>query len=252
MITRGLRKLGLALLAAILLLVAPPALAGETQVAVAANFTEPARQIAAAFKAATGHTAVLSFGSSGQIYAQLAHGAPYEVFLSADADRPAAAEREGLGVPGTRFTYAVGRLVLFSKTPGLVDPAGAVLARGRFDKLAIADPAAAPYGSAAIQTLKKLGLYDRVKPRIVQGASIGQAYQFVQSGAAELGFVALSQVIEEPGGSRWLVPTADHAPIEQQAILLYAGDRSPAARAFLKFLRSPAALAIIKRYGYGA
>jgi len=224
--------------------------AGETQVAVAANFTEPAKEIAAGFKAATGHTAVLSFGSSGQFYAQMAHGAPYEVFLSADADRPLKAEQDGLAVPGSRFTYAVGRLVLYSATPGLVDGKGAVLRSGRFAKLAIADPAAAPYGVAAVQVLRKLGAYDQVRPKIVMGTSITQAYQFTQTGAAELGLVAQSQVINQPGGSRWVVPTSDHAPIEQQAVLLYPGARNPAAKAFLAYLRSPAAQAVIRRYGY--
>jgi len=250
MITRRFQILGLGLLALTLAFGAPVARAADTQVAVAANFTEPAKEIAAAFKAATGHTAILSFGSSGQFYAQMAHGAPYEVFLSADADRPKKAEQDGLGVPGARFTYAIGRLVLYSKTPGLVDPAGAVLSGGGFQKLSIADPAAAPYGVAAVQTMRKLGVYDRVKPKIVQGSSITQAYQFVDTGAAEIGFVALSQVIEKPGGSRWLVPTTDHAPINQQAILLYTGEKNVAAKAFLTFLKSPAALQIIKHYGY--
>jgi molybdate transport system substrate-binding protein len=249
MITRRLSLSALAFLAA-LLAFGSPALAADVQVAVAANFTEPAREIAAAFKARTGNTAVLSFGSSGQFYGQIAHGAPFEVFLSADADRPAAAERDGFGVPGTRFTYAVGRLILYSRTPGLVDAAGAVLRSGRFDKLALADPAAAPYGVAAVQTMRKLGLYDQLRPRFVFGTSITQTYQFVDTGAAQIGFVALSQVINTPGGSRWLVPRTFHAPITQQAILLYPGDRNPAARAFLAFLKSPAALAIIKRYGY--
>jgi molybdate transport system substrate-binding protein len=231
---------------------ATPALAGETQVAVAANFTEPAKEIAAAFTAATGHRAILSFGSSGQVYAQMAHGAPYEVFLSADAERPRKAEQEGLAAPGARFTYAVGRLVLFSRTPGLVDPAGAVLKTGRFAHIAIADPAAAPYGAAALQTMQKLGVHEALKPKIVQGASIAQAYQFVATGAAELGFVALSQVAGEPGGSRWIVPSADHAAIEQQATLLFTGAKNPAAGAFLAFLKGPQAKAIIRRYGYEA
>jgi len=244
------RRLGLALISAFLAFGAAPALAADTQVAVAANFTEPAKQIAAAFKTATGHTAILSFGSSGQFYAQMARGAPFEVFLSADADRPKKAEQDGLGVTGSRFTYAIGRLALYSKTPGLVDPAGAVLAGGKFEKLAIADPTAAPYGVAALQTLRKLGVYDQVKPKIVMGSSITQAYQFVQTGAAEVGFVAYSQVINETGGSRWLVPAADHAPIDQQAILLYTGEKNPAAKAFLTFLKGPQAVAIIKRYGY--
>lgn len=250
MITRRLQLLGLALFSGVMAFAPSAVSAAETQVAVAANFTEPAKEIATAFKAATGHTATLSFGSSGQFYAQMAHGAPYEVFLSADADRPLAAERDGLGVTGSRFTYAVGRLVLYSKTPGLVDDAGAVLAGGRFNKLSIADPAAAPYGVAAVQTLQKLGVYPAVKPKIVMGSSITQAYQFVDTGAAELGFVAYSQVINVAGGSRWLVPVADHAPINQQAVLLYTGQNNAAAKAFLAFLKGPQAVAIIKKYGY--
>lgn len=250
MITRRFKILGLAAFSALLAFGAAPALAADTQVAVAANFTEPAKNIAAAFKAKTGHTAILSFGSSGQFYTQMAHGAPYEVFLSADADRPKKAEQDGLAVAGSRVTYAVGRLVLYSKTPGLVDAKGAVLSSGKFEKLAIADPAAAPYGVAAVQTLTKLKLYDTLKPKIVQGASITQAYQFVQTGAAELGFVALSQVINEQGGSRWLVPSSNHVPIDQQAVLLYTGEKNPAAKAFMAFLKSPQAIAIIKRYGY--
>lgn len=225
-------------------------LAGETKVAVAANFTEPAKAIAARFKARTGHEAVLSFGSSGQFYTQIANGAPYEVFLSADVERPQMAEAAGLAVAGSRFTYATGRLVLFSRTPGLVDGKGAVLAGGRFDKLAIADPKAAPYGQAAMETLNKLKLYDALKPKIVTGASITQAYQFVQTGAAELGFVALSQVIDEKGGSRWIVPATNHTPIEQQAALLKTGASNAAAKAFLNFLKSAEAKAIIRRYGY--
>lgn len=228
------------------------AMAAETQVAVAANFTEPAKEIAAAFKAATGDTAALSFGSSGQFYAQIAHGAPYDVLLSADADRPKKAERARLGVAGTRFTYAVGRLVLYSKTPGLVDGAGAVLAKGSFAKISIADPTAAPYGVAAVETMQKLGVYGAIRPKIVMGGSITQALQFVDTGAAELGFVALSQVVGVSGGSRWLVPAADHAPIDQQAILLYTGKDNPAAKAFLSFLKGPQAVAIIKKYGYEA
>ncbi len=247
MITRRRQIAGMAVL---FLAAAQPVLAAETQVAVAANFTEPAKEIATAFKAATGHTATLSFGSSGQFYSQMAHGAPYEVFLSADADRPKKAEQDGLGVPGSRFTYALGRLVLYSKTAGLVDGAGAVLGKGGFNKLSIADPTAAPYGVAAVQTMQKLKVYDTLKPKIVMGSSITQAYQFVDTGAAELGFVALSQVINVQGGSRWLVPAADHAPIDQQAILLTIGKDNAAAKAFLQFLKGPQAVAIIKKYGY--
>jgi molybdate transport system substrate-binding protein len=247
MITRRFQIAGLAIA---LMAAAAPAFAGDTQVAVAANFTEPAKEIAAAFKAASGHTATLSFGSSGQFYSQMTHGAPFEVFLSADEDRPRQAERDGLGIPGSRFTYAIGRLVLYSKTPGLVDGAGAVLSKGVFNKLSIADPTAAPYGVAAVQTMQKLKVYDAVKPKIVMGSSITQAYQFVDTGAAELGFVALSQVINVAGGSRWMVPAADHAPIDQQAILLFTGKDNPAAKAFMAFLKGPQAAAIIKKYGY--
>jgi molybdate transport system substrate-binding protein len=240
----------IAAMAGVSLMLGGAAMAGETKVAVAANFTEAAREIAARFKARTGHDATLSFGSSGQFYAQIANGAPYEVFLSADVERPRKAEAEGLAVPGSRFTYATGRLVLFSGTPGLVDPKGAVLAKGGFDKLAIADPKAAPYGQAAIETLTRLKLHDALRPRIVTGASITQTFQYVQTGAAELGFVALSQVIDEKGGSRWLVPSTDHAPIQQQAVLLKTGQNSAAAKAFVAFLKSGEAKAIIRRYGY--
>ena len=250
MITRRLKVCSLAIGAVLMLVSAAPALAADTQVAVAANFTEPAKEIAAAFMAATGDKAILSFGSSGQFATQIAQGAPFEVFLSADADRPKKTEQDGLAAPGTRITYAIGRLVLFSKTPGLVDARGAVLSSDKFQKVAIADPAAAPYGAAAIQTMAKLGLYDKLKPKIVQGTSIAQAYQFVDTGAAEIGFVALSQVINVQGGSRWLVPASNHALIDQQAVLLKTGDKNPAARAFLAFLKTPAAIAIIKRYGY--
>lgn len=229
---------------------AAPSLAADTQVAVAANFTEPAKEIAAGFAKATGHRAILSFGASGAFYTQMAHGAPFELFLSADADRPEQAEKDGLAVPGTRFTYAVGRLVLYSTDPTLVDGRGIVLKRGIFDKIAIADPAAAPYGLAAIQTINKLGLGKQLLPHLVKGASIAQAFQFVQSGAAQLGFVAQSQVINVAGGSRWLVPEDMHAPIEQQAILLKTGATNAAAKAFLAYLKSPPARAIIQRYGY--
>ena len=227
-----------------------PALAAETQVAVAANFTEPAKQIAAGFEKATGHKAVLAFGASGAFYTQISHGAPFEVFLSADTERPAKVEQDGLAVPGTRFTYAIGQLALYSATPGLVDARGAVLAKGDFDKIAIADPATAPYGVAAVETMQKLGVFDALKPKIVTGSSIAQTYQFTSTGAAQVGFVALSQVITVAGGSRWIVPARLHTPIDQQAVLLKTGEKNPAAAAFVKYLKSRAALAIIKRYGY--
>jgi molybdate transport system substrate-binding protein len=239
------------ILSALVALAAPAvAFAAEVKVAVAANFTEPAKEIAARFKAKTGHDAALSFGASGQFYAQIANGAPFEVFLSADRERPEKAEADGLAVPGTRFTYAIGRLVLYSKTPGLVDAKGAVLASGKFAKIAIADPKAAPYGVAAVETLKTRRVYTTLQPKIVQGSSITQAYQFIDTGAAELGFIALSQVVTVKGGSRWIVPATDHTPIDQQAVLLKTGADSAAAKAFLAFLKSSEAKAIIRKYGY--
>lgn len=241
-----LRRL-IALVAAAL---AAPAFAADVQVAVAANFTEPAKEIAAAYEKASGNHVVLAFGSSGAFYTQMQHGAPFEVFLSADAERPEKAEAEGLSVKGARFTYAIGRLVLYSTDPTLIDSRGIVLKRGIFNKLSIADPTAAPYGLAAVETLKKMGLADALAPKIVKGSSITQAYQFVATGAAEMGFVALSQVINVKGGSRWVVPKSYHTPIDQQAVLLKTGAGNPAAAGFLKFLRSGAATAIIKRYGY--
>lgn len=227
-----------------------PAVAGDVQVAVAANFTEPAKAIAQAFRTKTGHSVTMSFGPSGGFYSQVQHGAPFEVFLSADAERPTRLEAEGHGVAGTRFVYATGRLVLWSATPGLVDDREAVLSKGDFRHLAIAEPASAPYGEAAVETLKKMALYEKLSPKIVRGASIAQTYAFVQTGAAELGFVALSQVIHETGGSRWIVPQSLHAPIGQQAILLKPGAKDPAARAYMAFLRSPDAMKIIRDFGY--
>jgi molybdate transport system substrate-binding protein len=242
---------GLAALIALMVIALNPhhARAAEVQVAVAANFTEPAKEIAAAFDAATGNKTALSFGASGQLYAQIAHGAPYQIFLSADAERAQKAEADGLAVVGSRFTYAVGRLALYSKSLDLTDGAKTLKA-GRFEHLAVADPAAAPYGLAAVETLRKLGLYDQVKPKLVTGANITQTYQFVATGAAELGFVAYSQVIHEKAGSVWLPPKEDYAPIAQQAVLLKTGAADPAAKAFLAFLKGPAARAIIQRYGY--
>jgi molybdate transport system substrate-binding protein len=240
------------LLAGLLVALIAPTLAraADVQVAVAANFTEPAREIAQRFERRTGHKAVLSFGASGQFFTQIANGAPFEVFLSADVERPQKAETDGLAVPGSRFTYATGRLVLWSRDPKRVDARGQVLARGGFEKLAIADPKAAPYGLAAVETLQKLGLHDRLRPKLVQGASITQTLQFARTGAAELGFVALSQVVAEKGGSRWVVPANLHTPIDQQAVLLKTGAGDPAAVAFMAFLKTPEAKGVIRKYGY--
>jgi molybdate transport system substrate-binding protein len=223
--------------------------AAETHVAVAANFTAAAQEIAAAFKKQSGDDAVLSFGSSGQLYTQITQAAPFDILLSADDDRPKKAVAEGFGVAGSPFTYAIGKLVLWSKDPGTVQDAS-TLEAARFEKLAIANPAAAPYGAAAVAALKALKLYDRLQPRIVEGNSIAQAFQFVQTGNAELGFVALAQLAGEPGGSRWVVPQNLYTPIRQDAVLLKTGANNPAATAFLAFLQGPQARAIIERYGY--
>ncbi|OXE36932.1 MAG: molybdate ABC transporter substrate-binding protein [Phenylobacterium zucineum] len=247
-----LRRFALALALLPLIILPHPALAGQVRVAVAANLLEPAQAIAAAFRAETGNTLELGVGSTGQLYVQITHGAPYDVFLSADATHPAMAEAAGLAVPGSRLTYGIGRLVLYSKIPGLVDDKGAVLTRGGFAKLAIADPETAPYGRAAVQTLKKLKAYDRIRSSLVQGASMTQTFHFVETGAADLGFVALSQVIKRPGGSRWLVPAADHTPLVQQAVLMKVGAGNPAAKAFLVYLKSRRARAILADYGYQA
>ncbi|SDE73910.1 molybdate ABC transporter substrate-binding protein [Rhodospira trueperi] len=248
--TRSLSVLTAAL-AASLALTAAPARADETLVAVAANFTAAAKEIGAAFTEATGHTATFSFGSTGKLYAQIAHGAPFEAFLAADTARPEKAEAEGLGVPGSRFTYAVGRLVLYSTDPALVDDAGAVLERDAFDHLAIANPVTAPYGAAAVEVLEALGLQESLKDRLVQGDTIAQAHQFVITGNAEIGFVALSQVVDDDSGSQWMVPQDLYTPIRQDAILLKTGADNPVAAAFLAFLKGPEATAITARYGYG-
>ena len=226
------------------------ALAADIKVAVAANFTDTAKELAALYQKKTGNTVTMTFGASGNFFSQIEQGAPFEVFLSADAERPTKLEADGFGIKGSRFVYAYGTLVLWSATPGFVDDKGAVLAKGQFEHLSIADPAAAPYGVAAVETLKKLSLYDKLTPKIVKGASIAQAYTFVNTGSAELGFVALSQVIKFPRGSVWYVPKADYTPIDQQAILLKPGESDPAAKAYLDFLKTPEAVKIITSYGY--
>ena len=224
--------------------------AAETHVAVAANFTEPAKEIAAAFKAKTGHDAVLSFGSSGQLYTQITQDAPFDILLSADETRPKKAVEDGLGLQESRFTYAIGTLVLWSRSPDLVK-GEETLKQGSFAKLSIANPTAAPYGAAALETIKALKLTDTLQPRIVQGNSIAQAYQFVETGNAELGFVALSQLAGNTSGSRWIVPQTLYTPIRQDAVLLKKGADHEAAVAFLAFLKAPESRAIIQRFGYG-
>ena len=227
--------------------------AAEVNVAVAANFTAPMRKIAAAFEQETGHKPVLSYGSTGRFYAQVRNGAPFHVLLAADDETPARMEREGLGVPGSRFTYAVGRLALWSRQAELVDDRGDVLKGRRFERIALAEPKLAPYGAAAIQVLNGMGLTAALTPRFVQGENIAQTYQFVASGNAQLGFVALSQVVADgklTHGSVWIVPANLHRPIRQDALLLNAAKDNPAAVALLAYLRSERARSLLRSFGY--
>ncbi|MBL0423390.1 molybdate ABC transporter substrate-binding protein [Ramlibacter sp. AW1] len=242
-------------LATLLVTASATSFAADVAVAVAANFAAPMKQIAEAFEKSTGHRARVAVGSTGRFYAQIRNGAPYHLLLAADEETPARLEREGLGVAGSRFTYAIGRLVLWSARPGVVDDGGQVLRQGSFDRLAIADPKLAPYGAAAIAAMDKLGVLERLRPRLVQGESIGQAFQFVATGNAALGFVALSQLKAEGAaatgkGSSWLVPSQLHPPLRQQAIVLLPGRDNPAARELARFLRSDAARTIIRAHGY--
>jgi molybdate transport system substrate-binding protein len=229
---------------------------GETatvSVAVAANFAAPAQKVAAAFEQATGHRVLLSVGSTGRFYAQVRQGAPFHVLLAADEATPSRLAAQGWAVPESRFTYAVGRLVLWSPEEGRIDPRGQVLREGRIGRLAVADPRLAPYGAAAVQVMERLGLLDTLRPRWVQGESIGQAYQFVSSGNAHAGFVALAQVWEHgrvARGSGWVVPAHLHDPIRQDAVLLRPGRSVGAAHAFLDFLKSPPMRDLIAAHGY--
>jgi molybdate transport system substrate-binding protein len=227
--------------------------AAEVNVAVAANFTAPAKDIAALFEKDTGHQATLSFGSTGQFYAQIKEGAPFEVFLAADDTTPAKLEKENQTVAGSRFTYAIGALVLWSAKEGFVDGQGEVLKGGAFAHLSIADPEKAPYGVAAVETLTRLGLNDTLQAKIVKGNNISQAHQFISTGNAELGFVALSQVYKDgqiTGGSGWIVPANLYEPIRQDAVILAKGQGSAAASAFVDYLKGPQAAKVIESYGY--
>jgi molybdate transport system substrate-binding protein len=246
---RFAKLIGLAAGIAAWVLTSTAAPAAQTNVAVAANFTEAAKEIAAAFKAKTGHEAVLSFGASGQFYTQITQGAPFQVLLSADDARPKKLIEDGLAVADSRFTYAIGKLVLWSKTAGLVK-GEETLKAASFAKLSICNPAAAPYGAAAVEAMKALKLYDTLQPKLVEGATITQAYQFVETGNAELGFVALSQLTGPETGSRWLVPQELYSPIRQDAVLLKTGASNEAATGFLSFLKGPEARTIIQKYGY--
>jgi molybdate transport system substrate-binding protein len=240
------------LLSACLLACTAQAQADEVAIAVAANFTAPMQKIAAAFEKETGHKVVAAFGSTGKFYAQIKNGAPFEVLLAADDETPAKLIKEGAAVAGSQYTYAIGKLVLWSAKPGVVDGAGEVLKKGNFAHLSLANPKLAPYGLAGVEAMKALGVYAAVEPKIVMAENITQAQQFVSSGNAELGFVALSQVLkgEQIEGSAWQVPQSLYQPIRQDALLLTPGKGKPAAEALLKYLKGDAARAVIKSYGY--
>ncbi|VVM67407.1 molybdate ABC transporter substrate-binding protein [Pseudomonas fluorescens] len=227
--------------------------ADEVQVAVAANFTAPIQAIAADFEKDTGHKLVAAYGATGQFYTQIKNGAPFEVFLSADDTTPEKLEKEGDTVKGSRFTYAIGTLALWSAKEGYVDAKGEVLKKNEYQHLSIANPTAAPYGLAATQALEKLKLTEATKAKIVEGQNITQAYQFVSTGNAELGFVALSQIYKDgkvSSGSAWIVPADMHDPIKQDAVILNKGKDNAAAKALVEYLKGPKAAAVIKSYGY--
>lgn len=248
------RKSNLLVLAvALLLSLMRPAFAGEVNAAVAANFTAPMQQIAALFEKESGNTVKLSFGSSGKFTAQIKQGAPFDVFLAADEKNPKFLEQEGLAVKDSRFVYALGKLVLWSAKPGLVDEKGAVLDKGSYNKLAYADPKLAPYGMAAQETLQKMNLWDKVQGKLVMGESITQTYQFAATGNAELAFIALAQVTKDgkvSEGSWWIVPADMYNPIKQSAVQLSAAKDPAAAKAFLNFLKGKKAVEIIRSFGY--
>lgn len=239
-----------------LFLVLEPATAraDDILIAVAANFAEPMKKIAAGFEKSSGHKLALSFGSTGKLYAQIKAGAPFVALLAADEETPNKLEQEGAAVRGSRFTYSIGRLALWSGKEAVVDSNGDVLRRGGFDHLALANPKLAPYGAAAVEAMKALGRYDDLAPKFVQGENIAQTYQFIASGNALLGFIALSQVIDENGklksGSMWIVPDKYYSPIRQDAVLLDKGKNSAAAHSLLAYLKRSEARRIIQAYGY--
>ena len=226
--------------------------ADAISVAVAANFTAPMQQIAIAFEKETGHKVQAAYGATGKFYAQIKNGAPFELLLSADDVTPARLIKERAAVAGSPFTYAIGKLVLWSAKPAIVDEAGAVLKNGDFNHLAIANPKLAPYGAAAVEVMKALGVYDAVQPKLVTGESIGQTHQFISTGNALLGFVALSQVLKDGKmeGSAWIVPAKLYAPIRQDAVILEKGRGKPAAEALMQYLKSDKAKAVIQSFGY--
>lgn len=227
--------------------------ADEAQIAVAGNFTAPMKALIASFEQDTGHTVKASYGSTGKLYAQIKNGAPFEALLAADQERPQLLEEQGLGVPGSRYTYSIGALVLWSADANKVEDGAALLKSGDFNKLSIANPKLAPYGEASIETLEALGLKETMEPKLVMGENIAQTYQFVDTGNADIGFVALSQVMEGGKiikGSGWIVPAEMHAPIRQDALILNRGKDNPAVTELFAYLKGEKAVAIIHDFGY--
>jgi molybdate transport system substrate-binding protein len=230
-----------------------PAHGAEVTVAVASNFSVPMRKIVQNFEIESGHKVRLSFGSTGGFYAQIKNGGPFQILVAADRETPSKLEKEALGVPGSSFTYAMGKLVLWSRKPNLVDQQGQILKVGQFQKLAIANPKLAPYGAAAMETLNKLGLLNELLSKLVQGENINQAFQYVETENAQIGFVAMSQIVDQSKliqGSAWVVPAHLYAPIQQDAILLLSGQGNAAALALMAYLKSPQAKSIMTDYGY--
>ncbi|HXU92702.1 MAG TPA: molybdate ABC transporter substrate-binding protein [Gallionella sp.] len=228
--------------------------AGEVTAAVASNFAAPMERIVAQFQHDTGHTVKVSLGSSGKFYSQIKQGAPFDVFLAADEEMPQRLVQEGLAVGGTCFVYAEGKLVLWSAQPGLVDAQGAVLRKGGYTKLAIADPRLAPYGMAGKESLERLGLWNAIQGRVVTGENVTQTYQYAATGNADLGFVALSQVMRDgrvTEGSYWLVPSELYTPIRQSSVLLSGAKDKAAAQALLNYLKGEPAKVVIRSFGYG-
>jgi len=244
------------LIALALLVISSASWSATVLVTVASDFTKPMTEIAAVFEKATGHTAKLSFGSSGKAFAQIQSGAPFEMYLSASEKYPLELEKSGHAVAGSRFVYAIGKLVLWSATPGYVDDQAEILKTGDFKHIALADPTHAPYGVVAEEVMKSLGVLDKLRPLFVMGENISQTFQFVSTGNAELGFIAFAQVIDINtgkigSGSGWMIPDNLHGPFNQTAVLLKKGAENPAALALVDFLKSPPALAIIEKYGFG-
>ena len=227
--------------------------ADEVSVAVAANFTAPMQKIAADFEKASGHKVVASYGATGKFYAQIKNGAPFELLLAADGETPARLIKENAAVAGSQFTYAIGKLVLWSAKSAVVDDKGEVLKKGGFDHIALANPKLAPYGAAGVEVMKALGVYEALQPKIVSAENITQTYQFVSSGNALLGFVALSQVLKDGkiDGSAWMVPAKLYSPIRQDVVMLEKGRGKPAAEALAKYLKGDKAKAVIQSFGYG-